>query len=48
MPPSIQQHFATHAVRRAPLAMAEMEKMPNGLDLDFARRTYQRLSGVTA
>jgi hypothetical protein len=25
-----------------------MEKMPKGLDLDFARRTYQRLSGVTA
>jgi|688.fasta_scaffold48570_5 hypothetical protein len=48
MPPSIQQHFATQAVRRAPLAMAEMEKMPKGLDLDFARRTYQRLSGVTA
>ena len=45
-PMNVQQHFATHAVRRAPLAMAEMEKMPKGLDLDFARRTYQRLSGV--
>jgi hypothetical protein len=47
MSQSIQQHYATNTVRRAPLVMAEMEKMPKGLDLDFARRTYQRLSAVT-
>ncbi|MFN3619013.1 lytic transglycosylase domain-containing protein [Sphingorhabdus sp.] len=44
---STQQRFATTSLRRAPLAMADMEKMPKGLDLDFARRAYQRLSGLT-
>lgn len=45
---STQQRFASSAVRRAPLAMVQMEQMPKGLDLDFARQAYQRLSGMTA
>lgn len=45
---STQQRFATTSLRRAPIAMADMEKMPKGLDLDFARKAYQRLSGLTA
>lgn len=48
MPFNLQQRFATTAVRRAPMAMAEMEKMPKGLDLDFARNAYRRLSGLKA
>lgn len=47
IPFSTQERFATSSFRRAPLAMAEMEKMPRGLDLDFARKAYQRLSGLT-
>lgn len=43
-----QQRFASSAVRRGPLAMADMENMPKGLDLEFARKAYQRLSGMTA
>lgn len=45
---STQQRFASSAVRRGPLAMAGMEHMPKGLDLEFARKAYQRLSGMTA
>lgn len=45
---STQQRFATSATRRAPIAMTEMEKMPKGLDLEFARKAYQRLSGLKA
>ena len=43
-----QHRFATTSLRHAPMAMADMEKMPKGLDLDFARKAYQRLSGLTA
>ncbi len=42
------QRLATSTARRAPMEMAEMEKMPKGLDLDFARKAYQRLSGLRA
>lgn len=45
---STQQRFATTSLRRAPLEMATMEKMPKSLDLEFARDAYQRLSGLTA
>ena len=45
---STQQRLATTTAHRAPMAMAEMEKMPKGLDLDFARKAYQRLSGLSA
>ncbi len=34
--------------RQAPLQLARIEKMPAGLDLDFARKAYQRLSGLSA
>ena len=45
---STQQRFATTSARRAPMAIMDMEQMPKGLDLDFARKAYQRLSGMTA
>ena len=45
---STQQRFTTTSLRRVPMAMADMEQMPKGLDLDFARKAYQRLSGMTA
>ena len=48
MSASLEQRFSKDSLRRAPLALAEMEKMPKSLDLDFARKTYERLSGVKA
>jgi Transglycosylase SLT domain len=33
--------------QRAPLHMAKIEPMPKSLDLDFARNTYRRLSGLS-
>jgi hypothetical protein len=48
IPPNIQQRFATTTLRRSPMAMADMQQMPKGLDLEFARKAYQRLSGLTA
>ena len=44
----LEQRFSKTALSQTPLALAEMETMPKGLDLDFARRTYERLSGVKA
>lgn len=43
-----QQRFATTTTRHVPLAMANIEEMPRGLDLQFAQKAYQRLSGMTA
>ena len=43
-----QQRFATTTARREPLAMANIEEMPKGLDLQFAQKAYKRLSGLTA
>lgn len=34
--------------QRAALGMAQIERMPNRLDLDFARSAYRRLSGLSA
>ena len=44
---STQQRFAATSLRRGPLTMANLEKMPKVLDLEFARNAYQRLSGLT-
>lgn len=48
MPVSTQQRFAMETQKRAPMALAQMQKMPQGLDLEFARNAYQRLSGLSA
>lgn len=47
-PVSTQQRFAMETQKRAPMALAQMQKMPLGLDLEFARNAYQRLSGLSA
>lgn len=47
-PVSTRQRFAMAAQRRAPMDLAQMQKMPQGLDLEFARKAYQRLSGLSA
>jgi hypothetical protein len=42
------QRSAEAGQRAAPLQLARIEKMPAGLDLDFASKAYQRLSGLSA
>lgn len=41
------QRVVTESRQYAPLKLASFEKMPDGLDLDFARKAYQRLSGLS-
>lgn len=45
---TMMQRVVTASQRHAPLKLASMEKMPDRLDLDFARKAYQRLSGLSA
>jgi len=44
----ITQRRVNAVQRQAPLQLARIEKMPAGLNLDFARQAYQRLSGLSA
>lgn len=46
--PLIAQRSVNAVQPQAPLQLARIEKMPSGLDLDFARKAYQRLSGLSA
>ncbi|WP_445948489.1 transglycosylase SLT domain-containing protein [Sphingorhabdus sp.] len=46
LPPHFRQRFSTHKLMRAPMAMTDMEEMPKSIDLDFARKAYQRLSKI--